>query len=112
MHLGDALVPLVRRKLRSASPDRQLQATFAVVERVNDATIAALGDRSADPSHDDMIDAMHDFPEFGVALVQSFARRIDELNARTLELEALVARLHAALREAGLEPPDPPAGDS
>jgi predicted thioesterase len=58
MYLGDALVPLVRRKLRSASPDRQLQATFAIVERVNDATIEALGDRSQDPSHDDMIEVL------------------------------------------------------
>ena len=58
MYLGDALVPLVRRKLRSAQPDRQLQATFAIVERVNDATIESLGDRSQDPSHDDMVEVL------------------------------------------------------
>jgi hypothetical protein len=58
MHLGDALVPLVRRKLRGASPERQLQVTFALVERVNDATVAALGSRSEDPSRDDMLEVL------------------------------------------------------
>ncbi len=58
MHLGDALVPLVRRKLRAANPERQLQATFALVERVNDATVAALGSRSEDPSRDDMLEVL------------------------------------------------------
>ena len=32
-------VPLVRRKLRGATPDRQLQATFTLVERLNDETV-------------------------------------------------------------------------
>ncbi len=58
MHLGDAWVPLVRRKLRSANPDRQLQVVFALVERVNDQAVAALGDRSDDPSRDDMIEVL------------------------------------------------------
>ncbi len=58
MHLGDALIPLVRRKLRVANPERQLQVTFALVERVNDATVAALGDRSEDPSRDDMLEVL------------------------------------------------------
>ena len=57
-HLGDALVPLVRRKLRHASPDRQLQATFTLVERLNDETVAALGDRSEDPAKDDMLEVL------------------------------------------------------
>jgi len=39
MHLGDALVPLVRRKLVSVSPDRQLQAIFAIVSGLNDDTV-------------------------------------------------------------------------
>jgi hypothetical protein len=70
MHLGDALVPLVRRKLRSAHPDRQLQATFAVAERVNDATIEALGDLSSDPTHDDMIEVLPAVVEkFGAPIV-------------------------------------------
>ncbi len=58
MHLGDALIPLVRRKLRVANPERQLQVTFALVERVNDATVAALGERSEDPSRDDMLEVL------------------------------------------------------
>jgi hypothetical protein len=59
MHLGnDALVPLVRRKLRSATPDRKLQAAFAIAERANDTTIAALGDRSADPTKDDLLEVL------------------------------------------------------
>jgi hypothetical protein len=58
MHLGDAWVPLVRRKLRTANPDRQLQVVFALVERVNDQTVAALGTRSDDPSRDDMIEVL------------------------------------------------------
>jgi hypothetical protein len=58
MHLGDALVPLVRRKLRTANPDRQLQVTFALIERVNDQAVAALGDRSDDPSRDDMLEVL------------------------------------------------------
>jgi hypothetical protein len=58
MHLGDALAPLVRRKLRSASPDRQLQATFAIVHNVNDDTVAALGDRSDDPSREDLLEVL------------------------------------------------------
>ncbi len=57
-HLGDALVPLVRRKLRNASPDRQLQSTFTLVERLNDEAVAALGDRSEDPSKDDMLEVL------------------------------------------------------
>jgi hypothetical protein len=54
MHLGEALTPLVRRKLRTASPDRQLQAAFLIVQEVNDETIAALGDRSEDPTKEDL----------------------------------------------------------
>jgi CRP-like cAMP-binding protein len=57
--------------------------------------------------HEDVIDGMYDFPEFGVAMVQALGRRVHELNGRVLELERLVARLHAALTAAGVEPPDP-----
>jgi hypothetical protein len=58
MHLGDALVPLVRRKLVSVSPDRQLQAIFAIVSGLNDDTVEALGDRSDDPTKDDMLEVL------------------------------------------------------
>jgi hypothetical protein len=54
MHLGDALVPLVRRKLVHATPDNQLQVAFALTAAVNDDTVAALGDRSDDPSREDL----------------------------------------------------------
>jgi hypothetical protein len=58
MHLGDALIPLVRRKLRHASPDRQLQAAFALVQNPNDETIAALGDRADEPTRDDLCEVL------------------------------------------------------
>jgi CRP-like cAMP-binding protein len=58
-------------------------------------------------AHEDVMDGMHDFPEFGVAMVQELGHRVHELNGRVLELERLVARLHGALTAAGLEPPDP-----
>src|SRR6187397_445561 len=46
MHLGDALAPLVRRKLRGLAVDRQLVVATAITNRANDATVRALGDRS------------------------------------------------------------------
>ena len=58
-------------------------------------------------TREDMLDAMLDFPEFGVAMAQAMARRANDLVGRVLELENLVARLHRALRDAGIEPPDP-----
>jgi hypothetical protein len=58
MHLGSALVPLVRRKLRGASHDRRLQVAFALTEQVNEATVAALGDRAEDPSRDDVLSVL------------------------------------------------------
>jgi hypothetical protein len=54
MHLDEALVPLVRRKLYTVGPERQLQAAFSLTECANDDAIAALGDRSDDPSLDDL----------------------------------------------------------
>ena len=38
MHLGDALTPLVRRKLRGLAVDRQLVVATAITNRANDAT--------------------------------------------------------------------------
>jgi len=70
MHLGDALVPLVRRKLHTASPDRQLQALFAIVHRVNDDTVEALGPKSDDPSRDDLAEVLPPIVErYGTPLV-------------------------------------------
>ncbi|GIU86686.1 MAG: hypothetical protein KatS3mg009_1201 [Acidimicrobiia bacterium] len=54
IHLGEALAPLVRRKLAAAPPDRQLAVAFALTEAANDATVDALGDRHADPSREDL----------------------------------------------------------
>jgi hypothetical protein len=55
MHLGTALAPLLRRKLRSAAPHRQLTAAFALTEPVNDEMVHALGARHDDPSRDDVL---------------------------------------------------------
>src|SRR6476469_6541161 len=54
MHLGEALTPLVRRKLRGLAVDRQLMVASAITNRANDATVRALGDRSDDPSRADL----------------------------------------------------------
>ena len=58
MHLGDALVPLARRKIVTANAPRQMAAAFALAEHTNEETIAALGDRSEDPTRDDMLEIL------------------------------------------------------
>jgi len=58
MYLGDALVPLARRKLQHAAPDHQLQVLFALAAGANDQTIEALGDRSDDPSREDLLEVL------------------------------------------------------
>jgi hypothetical protein len=58
MHLGDGLVSLVRRRLRTSPPERQLDAAFAMTEGINRETIDALGDRSDDPSRDDLLEVL------------------------------------------------------
>ena len=63
MHLGDALIPLVRRKLRTASPNHQLQVLFALADKANDETIQALGDNSEDPTRDDLLAVLPDVLE-------------------------------------------------
>ena len=62
-------------------------------------------------TREDVIDGMLDYPEFGVAMAQMFARLLHEQTGRLLELENLVARLHSALTAAGVEPPDPRRAD-
>jgi hypothetical protein len=70
MHLGDALVPLVRRKIATAGPARQLAVGFAISEACNDATIAALGDRHDEPTREDMDLVLPDIvAEQGAAMV-------------------------------------------
>jgi hypothetical protein len=58
IRLGDALVPLLRRKVLTVSSQRQLSVAFALVEETNDATIAALGDNSEDPSREELLAAL------------------------------------------------------
>jgi hypothetical protein len=50
IHLGDALVPLFRRKVLLAPPIRQLSVAFALAEACNDDTVEALGDAHEDPT--------------------------------------------------------------
>ena len=54
---------------------------------------------------DDTFDTMLDYPEFGVGMVRSLAKRNLELIERLLELESMLGRFHAALTEAGIDPP-------
>ncbi len=49
VHLGDGLAPLVRRKLRGLSVDRQHAVATALTQRANDATVDALGDSEREP---------------------------------------------------------------
>ncbi len=58
MRLGDALVPLVRRKLQTAGPEHQLQVLFALAQHVNDQTVEALGPRSEEPTRDDLLEVL------------------------------------------------------
>jgi CRP-like cAMP-binding protein len=59
-------------------------------------------------SQEDVWDAVHEHPEFAVAMVRSFALRMHELTGRILDLERLIARMHLTLVEHGIEAPDPP----
>lgn len=70
MRLGDALIPLVRRKLQTAAPDHQLQVLFALAQHANDQTIEALGPRSEDPTRDDLLEVLPEVIEdHGITLV-------------------------------------------
>lgn len=63
MHLGEALTPLVRRKMRGLAVDRQLMVATAITNRANDATVRALGERSEDPSKADLEEVLPDVIE-------------------------------------------------
>jgi hypothetical protein len=70
MRLGDALVPLVRRKLQTAGPEHRLQVLFALAQHVNDQTVEALGPRSEEPTREDLLEVLPDVIEkHGVTLV-------------------------------------------
>jgi hypothetical protein len=71
MHLGDALTPLVRRKLHGQSVDRQHAVATALTQRANDTTVDLLGDRSEDPSRADLEEVLPAvIEEHGVELVR------------------------------------------
>ena len=70
MRLGDALIPLVRRKLQTAAPDHQLQVLFALAQHVNDQTIEALGPRAEEPTREDLLEVLPEVIEtHGATLV-------------------------------------------
>jgi hypothetical protein len=70
MHLGEALIPLVRRKLQTAAPDHQLQVLFSLAQHVNDQTIALLGPRSEEPTREDLLEVLPEVIEdHGTTLV-------------------------------------------
>ncbi len=58
---------------------------------------------------DDVFEAMNEYPEFGVAMVQAFALRIHEVTSRVLDLESVIARLTEELVRHGIELPELPA---
>jgi hypothetical protein len=58
MRLGDALMPLVRRKLQTAGSEHQLQVLFALAQHANDDTVEALGPRSEEPTREDLIEVL------------------------------------------------------
>jgi|tagenome__1003787_1003787.scaffolds.fasta_scaffold20887826_2 hypothetical protein len=54
VHLGEGLAPLVRRKLRGLTPDRQHAISTILTQRVNDSTVDLLGDASENPTRADL----------------------------------------------------------
>jgi hypothetical protein len=71
VHLGDGLAPLVRRKLRGLSIDRQHSIASALTQRANDTTVELLGDRSEDPSRADLDEVLPAvIEEYGIELVR------------------------------------------
>ena len=74
MHLGDALAPLVRRKLRGLTIDRQHAVSTALTQRTNDTTVELLGENSENPTRADL-DAVLPavIEEHGVELVRLMA---------------------------------------
>ncbi len=56
-------------------------------------------------SNEMFFDTMLDYPEVGVAMVRSLAKRIGELGQRIHDLEGKIAHLNAALKDANVEAP-------
>jgi CRP-like cAMP-binding protein len=55
-------------------------------------------------SNEDLFDTILDYPEVGLDLLRSFARRLTELAQRIHHLEGHVAHLSASLKSAGVQP--------
>jgi hypothetical protein len=107
MHLGDALAPLVRRKLHGLSVDRQHTVATALTQRANDATVASLGDRSDDPSRADLEEVLPAvIEEHGVELVRLMiaAYAVSEAPVRAVMRDLLETDERFAL-------PDAPSGE-
>jgi len=55
-------------------------------------------------THEDIVDAMLDYPELAIELLRTVGSRFNDLASRVSELEAMIARLQDALR-AAVPPP-------
>jgi hypothetical protein len=111
-HLGDALPSLVRRKLAGATPQRQHAVASALTERTNSETIAALGDRSADPSRDDLLEVLPPIlDEHGNQLVTLMLATYaaSDASCRTVMRELLDTDERFAIGEPAPVPDAPPA---
>ena len=74
IHLGDALAPLVRRKLRGLSVERQHTVSTALTQRTNDSTVELLGENSENPSRADLDEVLPAvIEEHGIELVRLMA---------------------------------------
>jgi hypothetical protein len=107
MHLGDALAPLVRRKLHGMTVDRQHAVATAITQRANDSTVERLGDRSEEPSRADLEEVLPAvIEEHGVELVRLMiaAYAVSDAPVRAVMRELLDTDERFAL-------PDAPAGD-
>ena len=99
MHLGDALAPLVRRKLRGIPVDRQLTIATAITNRANDATVRALGDRSADPDRADLEEVLPAVIDaHGIELVRLMVASYAVSDAPCREAMRVAARRRRAVR--------------
>lgn len=58
-------------------------------------------------SRDDVRDALLEYPEFGVAMVQDLARRLDRLTQRVIEMEAELERVQPGNPAAAAETIEP-----
>src|SRR6185369_11853525 len=66
--------PLVRRKLRGLTVDRQHVVSTALTQRANDSTVELLGENSEDPSRADLDAVLPEvIEEHGIELVRLMA---------------------------------------